>query len=500
MPIRAILTALTIIVATSAPAAEPGEALRAKLAQHVDKLLTATNTTNGRVWSFAVAADTHIQYYEVTHSAELEKLLKTWIAAKVDFGVIAGDFGGPGHHEPFGRQLAKTPGCPPILIALGNHEMDRQGKKSWINAIYPGLLDADGKLNDREFYYSVDYRGCHFVFLDGDYITGGKWYGDEFSDAQLAWLAKDLTVNRGKTTFLFTHHPIEASDKGGSQYIMWRRPRVVALLRRFPDVKWVFSGHLHYDERVKLWGANSVHIFRQPVAVRVKGAQAELCRITPKGLVPYRPDEWNDLGKTLASRWSRVGGREVLTIGERTLQPRDVHARLGARAEGAVRPTSGETMLKLDASVAPADKKAGRPLQVVVSNTEFVPIVKGMQLTYDVRFEGVAHDEMALHLHVTFPTSRRMPKLLDTGSLPAQARRTGKWTWRAESLKGKAAGRWYKRTIDLTPLAGGWIDRITLVTRYPKPEADAPARLTLYLDNIRILAPLSPTSAPASDR
>ncbi|KKK86336.1 hypothetical protein LCGC14_2764270, partial [marine sediment metagenome] len=57
--------------------------------------------------------------------------------------------------------------------------------------------------------------------------------------------------------------------------------------------------------------------------------------------------------------------------------------------------------------------------------------------------------------------------------------------------KGKANGRWYSRKCDLSALAGGWIDRITLVTRGPKPKADGPGVLNLYVDNIRFTLPPS---------
>ena len=60
----------------------------------------------------------------------------------------------------------------------------------------------------------MNYRQCHFVFLDGDRITGRQWFGDEIGADQLEWLEKDLAANRGRTTFVFTHHPIESSQQG----------------------------------------------------------------------------------------------------------------------------------------------------------------------------------------------------------------------------------------------------------------------------------------------
>ncbi|KKK87996.1 hypothetical protein LCGC14_2747640, partial [marine sediment metagenome] len=415
---------LTMVCLPVALAEKPSHGPAVEISRHVEKILPPENKAAGETWSFAVTADTHVQYYDRTHNEKFAQLLNSWVKAKVDFAVIVGDLGGPGHHEPFGRQIARTANCPPILVAMGNHEMDRQGKKSWLNAVYPGVVKGEGKLNDRAFYYSVDYGGCHFVFLDGDRITGRKWFGDEISPDQLKWLAKDLQANRGKTTFIFSHHPVESSQQGKGVYLLRNRGRLVAILKRFPDVKWVFQGHLHYDERVRLWDINFVHVFRHRMAVRVKGKTVELCRITPKGLVPYRKDEWNYLGKRMAQRWSRRGDRDVLRIAEKAVEKDDAHARHGAGADAAIRPTRGATMLKLTRSASPGDSKAGRGIQIVLSNNEFIPVVKGMEFAYDVRFEGSTHDEVALHLHATFPDGRRGAALLDQNSLPMQAVKT----------------------------------------------------------------------------
>ena len=483
-----LLTLITVCLPI-ARAEEPARGPAVEITRHVEKVLAPKAESADETWSFAVVADTHIQYYEDTHSERFEKLLTSWIKAKVDFAVIVGDLGGPGQHEPFGKQVARAADCPPILIALGNHEMDGQGKKSWLNVVYPGVVTGKGKLNDRAFYYSVNYRQCHFVFLDGDRITGRQWFGDEIGADQLEWLEKDLTANRGRTTFVFTHHPIESSQQGKGIHRLENRARLIAMFKRFPDVKWVFQGHLHYDELVRVWGINSVHVFRHRMAVRVRGKEAELCRITPKGLVPYGKDEWNDLGKRMARRWERQGEKAVLRIAETSVEKKDILAQLGRGADGAVRPTFGPTMLKVSRSVAPGNKNAGRELQIVVANTEFIPVVKGMDFAYDVRFEGATHDEVALHLYMEFPKAGKRPLLVDQNALAMQAVKTGKWTFRASSLKGKANGRWYSRKCDLSALAGGWIHRIELVTRWPKPTADRPGALNLYVDNIRFTLP-----------
>ncbi len=486
----------------AAPAAQPLGATAGptqELARNAGKLLAGREGPPDEPWSFAVAADTHIQYYDVTHSDRLAQLLGSWIGAKVDFGVIVGDLGGPGHHEPFGRQIVRTVGCPPILVAIGNHEMDRGGKKAWLDAMYPGVLSVEGKLNDRPIYYSMDYRGCHFVFLDGDFIVGKKWYSDEISLAQLKWLEQDLQAHRGKLTFLFTHHPIEYSQEGQGYCVLFNRGRVVVLLRRFPDVQWVFQGHLHYDELVRLWGLNSVHVFREPLAVRVRGQQAELCRITAAGLVPCAEKEWNELGRRMTGRWGREGDRDALWIAEQTIEPSDAHARMAVQADKAVGPTRGPTMLKFSRTANVGDRDSGQAMQLVLANSEFVPVVRGMEFAYDVRFEASAHDEVALHLEVSQPVSSgASAALADQTGLRMQAIKTGKWTFRAEPLRGRADGRWFARRCDLSSLAGGWIDRILLVTRVPMPAADGLGTVNLYLDNIRFIWPAGVTAADPS--
>ncbi|HUU23252.1 MAG TPA: metallophosphoesterase [Phycisphaerae bacterium] len=482
----------------AAPADQAAPNPAVEITQYVEKVLAARDAGGRDEWSFAVAADTHVQYYDQTYSEPFAALLTSWIRSKVDFGVIVGDLGGPGHHEPFGRQLAATANCPPVLVAVGNHEMDREGKKAWLNAVYPGVVTGEGKLNDRAIYYSVNYRQCHFVFLDGDRIIGRQWLGDQLSPDQLVWLEKDLQANRGRTTFLFVHHPVESTQQGKGEHVLAGRAALVAMRKRFPDVRWIFQGHLHYDEAVRIWGLHSVHVFRQPLAVRVRGKAAELCRIAPTGLVPLRDDEWNDLGRKMDTRWDRDQGRDVLRIAETTLERFDGHARLGRGVDGDVRPTRGPTMLKVSSPLPAGVLRPPLPFQPLVSNTEFIPVVQGMTFAYDVRFERSSHDEMALHLNVTFPDGRKAPVIVDADGVPMQAVQTGRWTYAAPSLKGKAAGRWYSRSFDLTPWAGGWIDRILLVTRAPKPAGETPADLNLYVDNIRFILPPG-TRRPSSN-
>lgn len=87
-------------------------------------------------------------------------------------------------------------------------------------------------------YFSFDYRGAHFIFLDSEAdrnigITG----------AQLAWLRQDVALAQGaKATFVFMHRPLFLDPQTASYWepIHW-------LLRKC-HTKAVFAAHYHRFE------------------------------------------------------------------------------------------------------------------------------------------------------------------------------------------------------------------------------------------------------------
>ncbi|KPJ52119.1 hypothetical protein AMJ39_08590 [candidate division TA06 bacterium DG_24] len=112
----------------------------------------------------------------------------------------------------------------PYYLVPGNHEI-------W--------SDLSGEIWDKRVgrrYYSFDYEGCHFIFLDTSTID----QSEDMDEAQLKWLEKDLKKYRkAKLTFVFFHKPFwfEAMRAG--------RDDVLHTLFKEFGVDYVFTGHYH---------------------------------------------------------------------------------------------------------------------------------------------------------------------------------------------------------------------------------------------------------------
>ena len=89
-------------------------------------------------------------------------------------------------------------------------------------------------------YYSLDFRGAHFVFLDTE-LRADK------NDPQTRWIADDLAAAGGKPVFVFTHRAVFGAAE---RYVMgtadtWWHPIFVR-----HKVRVVFSGARHLYHRL----------------------------------------------------------------------------------------------------------------------------------------------------------------------------------------------------------------------------------------------------------
>ncbi len=484
-----------------APAAGPTVALT----NHVERALAAGAEDTVEEWTFGVIADPHIYMYE-WGDGQLAGSLRQWVAAKARFGVVVGDLGTGKSLQPdgekmtrqmdkFARTIQAVQGCPPVVLSMGNHEMDGDGKRAWLDALYPGVVKGvAGDGNDRSFYYSFNYRGCHFVCLDANRRSRDKkkqrGHFGELPDDELAWLERDLDAHKGKLTFVFLHEPIEQVHYDTPYYLLQNRARLIDVLKRHPDVRWIFHGHLHYADHVKAWGLNIVHCGSH--IVRVKGQTARLARVTPKGLAPY-PKKPYDLDAELAKRRRRESGRMVYRIAEEQLERAgrtcslSKHVRL-VPAEGGVKPTRGPTMMKIHLKLGARGKNSFTHLTRYLSTWDVIPIVEGMTFSYDVRCVDSVYDNIALELRIVMPPGRKRPPLSDRSGI----RMENVHAYHSPSLQGKADEAWYRREVDLSDLAGGWIDMITLHTTRPNGAPYPAGELRMYVDDIKFTWPAKP--------
>jgi hypothetical protein len=485
----ALLLALVAVPAMGAASApETGPAT--PLARHIKNQLPEPEKP-GESWCFGVIADPHIYLYK-WNDRKLAGSLRSWKKAGAKFGVVVGDLGtgkslrpdGDGETrqmDKFARTIASVEGCPPVVLSMGNHELDGDGKKAWLDALYPDVIKGvEGNGNHRFFYYSFDYRGCHFVCLDANHIPrGGRRAAlGVIPEHEFQWLEKDLEAHRGKLTFVFLHEPVEQIHYDTPYYLLKNRARLIGILRRFPDVRWVFHGHLHYADWVKAWGLNILHCGGW--IVRVEGRRATV--VTKRK--PF------DLGAVLAGRVSEEAGQCVYRIAEDRLEPAGRNCSLKKHvslvgAEKGVTPTRGKTMLRIQKTLGARGRQSFTHLRRYLLTWDVLPIVEGMTFSYDVRCVDSVYDNIALQLRITMPAGQKRPKLKDQTGLPME----NVHQYHSPSLKGRADQAWLHREVDLSELAGGWIDMVTLCGTRPNGAPYPEGELRVYIDNIRFTWP-----------
>ena len=120
-----------------------------------------------------------------------------------------------------------------------------------------------------------------------------------------------------------------------------------------------------------------------------------------------------------------------------------------------------------------------------LSTWDIIPIVEGMKFSYDVRCEKSVYDNVGLDLRIVMPDGRKVSKIVDQNGIPM----SNLGPYHTPSLKGKANGAWYHRQADLSALAGGWIDMITLTTTRPNGAPYLAGELNAYIDNISFAWP-----------
>jgi len=152
----------------------------------------------------------------------------------------------------------------PYYPMVGNHESVSREGRGW-------FLEAFGaRLPNRDNVYSLTHSGLHFCVLDAwwQWADGTLCPQSERPDMgieemsgpgaawaipphQLAWLTDDLEAHAGMPTVVCTHYPAASipvrmrhrglRDAGHLE----NGVLFVDLLKRFPQVKVILSGHIH---------------------------------------------------------------------------------------------------------------------------------------------------------------------------------------------------------------------------------------------------------------
>ena len=179
------------------------------------------------------------------HAEVIDRILKGPVPSLV---VSSGDLVKSGSdrdrwHEEFLTPAENLFAQVPILLSLGNHDLDLDAPKPrplapfWLeNFVFPGLPGDPGYGR----WFSVDAGGVHFIILDST---------DESNEDQLRWLREDLAATNSRDAdfriAIFHHPPYSA---GGHDSRMAVRKIWEPLLVQH-QVDLVFNGHNHFYQR-----------------------------------------------------------------------------------------------------------------------------------------------------------------------------------------------------------------------------------------------------------
>jgi 3',5'-cyclic-AMP phosphodiesterase len=97
--------------------------------------------------------------------------------------------GKPNQYRLFDKVVSEC--STTLCTTLGNHDIRGNGRVTYTMLYGPA-------------YYSFDFNGSHFVFLDSSRGWAEK---QAISDEQYAWLEKDLAKAQGKKIFVISHIP-----------------------------------------------------------------------------------------------------------------------------------------------------------------------------------------------------------------------------------------------------------------------------------------------------
>jgi hypothetical protein len=247
----------------------------------------------GKLFSFAVIADTHVNQEEGRASSDFavnalsnarnRHVMQRLRRERPEFVLHLGDIvhptpSHPGYERAAAafRELASILDCP-IHLTPGNHDVgDKPG--DWLPV--PSVSEEALALYDRTFgrnFYAFDAHGCHVVVIDAQVLNSGL----ACEAAQREWLERDLAAHAGSRIFLCTHYPpylLEPGEPGHYDNLDEPgRSWLLGLIERH-GVEAVFAGHVH-----NFWyhrhGETEIYLLPSTAFVRLD--YSELYRVEP---------------------------------------------------------------------------------------------------------------------------------------------------------------------------------------------------------------------------
>ena len=135
----------------------------------------------------------------------------------------------------------------PVYGVVGNHDVTTTLPNRGIEY----FLDAFMQPGEPSTYFSFDYAGAHFVFLDSEELG----FEGRITGTQYNWLVEDLAQTRATYKFLFAHRPLYPISHVGSalDVNITERDRLQSLLEQYNFTAFI-SGHDHLYDRLVVNG------------------------------------------------------------------------------------------------------------------------------------------------------------------------------------------------------------------------------------------------------
>ncbi|MFX4262720.1 metallophosphoesterase [Pelotomaculum propionicicum] len=202
------------------------------------------------IFSLGLISDTHIALEDSVNDVNekyfgklskysgvlFEQCVRDIKARNINLALIVGDLSDSSsgrQYQVLGKALLPAFGDTPYLACIGNH--DKYLKNAGLGEL--GFLKyVAGRAETRA---SFNILGHQLILIDS--CGQNKDWG-EIGDEQISWVVQRLKEAAGRPSFLFLHHPCNGFDVwfGTKDFRKFQQA-----IRRFPDVRGVFCGHMH---------------------------------------------------------------------------------------------------------------------------------------------------------------------------------------------------------------------------------------------------------------
>ena len=217
---------------------------------------------------------TRDSFIEVLQLAKDRSQRESW---EFDYVFITGDLTHDEQLESYAalRELLGD-WVPRCRLIPGNHD-----DRALIRKVFPELVPTDGEFIN----FSVESAGWRLIGLDSH--VDGEVHG-RVGEAQLQWLAAELTSHATQPTILFIHHPpVPVHSAWLDRIGLQDADAFLEVVHSFSQVQSICAGHVHQDFAVTLDGVN---ILTSPsTGVQFLPREEELvCDTIPPGFRIFR--------------------------------------------------------------------------------------------------------------------------------------------------------------------------------------------------------------------